>query len=127
MKGCFILLILTVYSWVGKTQVSSENLLKSKNYLNAKVSFFAIEEKVREDPSLSAKFDSVKNELSNVKIDAALSYDELYRLLVSKFPKTLQVLSDPVNKINITAYQAITPPEAAQKLTDTVFMILKRS
>lgn len=121
----FALLFVSIYSATAQTELTS--LQKSRDYLNCKLSYFAINEKIAGNPSLQIKLDSVKSDLENVTIEKPLSYIELKKLLENNFPVTLIRFSEPVATLDIQAFTNLSQKEAAEALIETVLVQLKKA
>lgn len=116
----FVTLFLGInYSVFGQTDLSS--LQKSRDYLNCRISYFAISEKVSSNASLKKAFDSIRLDLENIQIESPPNYDSLYKILIKKFPRTLQVFSESFSKMDLQPFIALNPSEASKKLVEEAF------
>jgi hypothetical protein len=106
-------------------QLDQNSLRNAKNYINSKVSAFVIEVKALSDKSNVKNYEPIKPKLETVTIEKPLTYDELYKLLLPHFNRTLINFSGEYNKVDEKSLIDKTPENGAIQLIESAYSILK--
>lgn len=126
IRNGFIALLLFGFLTV-QGQLDQNSVRNAKNYVNSKVSAFIIEIKALSEKSNVKNYEPIKPKLESVTIDKPMSYDELYKLLLPNFNRTLINFSGEFSKVDEKTLIAKTPEEGAKQLIESAYSILKKN